>query len=69
MELARLLQTHGYLEKELLHKLLDPANPAPLRLIAVEALLAESDSVEARAALRALARLPNRDTDHVDSPR
>jgi hypothetical protein len=61
MELARLLYSHNLLSKELLMKLLDPANPAPLRLIAVEALLADADSVEARAALRELARLPNRE--------
>ncbi len=61
MELARLLQAHGLLEKELLLKMLDPANPAPLRLTAVEALLAEGDSAEGRAALRELARLPNRE--------
>ena len=61
MELAHLLQSHRLLEKDLLHKLLDPANPAPLRLVAVEALLSEGDSTEARAALRELARLPNRE--------
>ena len=62
MELARLLHsTTSLLGRDLLHKLLDPANPAPLRLIAVEALLAEGDSVEAVAALRELARLPNRE--------
>ena len=61
MELARLLQAHGSLDRELLHKLLDPANPAPLRLIAVEALLVDSDSPEAKSALRELARLPNRE--------
>jgi HEAT repeat protein len=61
MELARLMNDHQLLSKELRLKLLDPANPAPLRLIAVEALLAEGDSMEARSALRELARLPNRE--------
>ena len=62
MELARLLHEHNQLERGLLSKLLDPANPAPLRLIAVEALLAEEKhSVEAMTALRELARLPNRE--------
>ena len=62
MELARLLHGHNQLDKALLQKLLDPANPAPLRLIAVEALLAEdARSMEAVAALRELARLPNRE--------
>ena len=61
MEMARLLQSHGLLEKELLHKMLDPSNPAPLRLISVEVLLTDGESVEARSALRELARLPNRE--------
>ncbi|MBI1917362.1 MAG: HEAT repeat domain-containing protein [Planctomycetes bacterium] len=62
MELARLLNSHAQLERETLHHLLDPANPAPLRLIAVEALLADGQtSVEAMTALRELARLPNRE--------
>jgi hypothetical protein len=55
------VQSHHLLEKDLQLKLLDPANPAPLRLIAVETLLAEGDSLEARSALRELARLPNRE--------
>ena len=37
------------------------SSPAPLRLIAVEALLGEGESAEATAALRDLARLPNRE--------
>src|SRR5262249_35209461 len=61
-ELARLLHGHAPLERETLHGLLDPANPAPLRLIAVEALLGDDKtSVEAMTALRELARLPNRE--------
>lgn len=62
MELARLLHAHNLLERGLLDKLLDPSNPAPLRLISVEALLAEGkETAEAMAALRELARLPNRE--------
>src|SRR5205085_615422 len=61
MELAHLLQVNRLMEKELLHKLLDPSNPAPLRLVAVEALLGEGESIEAKSALRELARLPNRE--------
>jgi HEAT repeat protein len=65
MELARLLRDGQGLDRPLLERLLDPANPAPLRLTAVEALLGEArDSlgpVEALAALRDLARLPNRE--------
>jgi HEAT repeat protein len=62
MELARLLNSHKRLDQPLLHKMLDPANPAPLRLIAVEALLVEdAKAIEAVSALRELARLPNRE--------
>jgi HEAT repeats len=62
MELARILHAQNLLEPDVLQQLLDPANPAPLRLIAVEALLAEErKSVEAMSALRELARLPNRE--------
>ncbi len=65
MELARLLWNGQDLDRSLLEKLLDPANPSSLRLIAVEALLNERHdfqaSAEAVAALRDLARLPNRE--------
>jgi hypothetical protein len=61
IELARLLRSHGELDAGLLAKLLEPSNPAPLRLTAVEALLADGDHPEARAALHDLARVPNRE--------
>jgi HEAT repeat protein len=69
LELARLLHHHRELDREAFFGLLDPSNPAPLRLIAVEALLnedgSESDREAARsaavAALHDLARLPNRE--------
>jgi hypothetical protein len=61
MELAGLLQQHQFLERGVLEKLIDPTNPAPLRLLAVEALLAEGDHPAAVAALHELARLPNRE--------
>jgi hypothetical protein len=60
-ELARLLAQLQELDEELLAHLIDPSAPAPVRLIAVEALLAQGDSVEAVAALHELARLPNRE--------
>jgi hypothetical protein len=62
IELARLLR-HGHaLDRLLLLGLLEPANPAPLRVLAVEALLADGDSHPTiLAALRDLARLPNRE--------
>ncbi len=65
VELGRLLQLHQELEVNLLERMLEPSNPAPLRLIAVETLLAEhADEPPASAALstlRDLARLPNRE--------
>jgi hypothetical protein len=61
MELARLLKKNGLLPRDLHEKLLDTANPAPLRLIAAEALLSEGKHPPAIAALREVARLPNRE--------
>jgi hypothetical protein len=65
IELARLLQHHQELDPPLLERMLYASNPAPLRLIAIETVL--SDGMEgaihasAVAALRDLARLPNRE--------
>jgi hypothetical protein len=65
LELGRLLQFHQELDYPVLEKLLDPSNPAPLRLIAGEAILTEHADGPGRAAaiaaLRDLARLPNRE--------
>jgi hypothetical protein len=61
MELARILQGRQVLEPGLLESLLSPANPAPIRLIAAESLLAEAQHPEAVATLRDIARLPNRE--------
>jgi HEAT repeat protein len=61
MELARILHDRQALDADLLEKLLSPANPAPIRLIAAEALLAAADHAEAVATLRDIARLPNRE--------
>jgi HEAT repeat protein len=61
LELARLLHEHREIDNDLLRKLLTPSSPAPVRLLAVEALLALGDSSEAVAALHDLARLPNRE--------
>jgi hypothetical protein len=61
MELARILKKDNLLPLELHEKLLDTSNPAPLRLIAAEALLAEGKHPRAVAALREVARLPNRE--------
>jgi hypothetical protein len=65
IELGRLLQRHQELTMPLLEQMLLASNPAPIRLIAVETLLAESPEHPAAAAalatLRDLARLPNRE--------
>lgn len=61
LELARLLYSFRELDAELLRQLLDASNPAPLRLIGVEALLDQGHSPEALAALHELARMPNRE--------
>jgi hypothetical protein len=62
VELARLLRNVQALDRPLLEGMLEPANPAPLRLLAVEALLGEGEPHRgAVAALRDLARLPNRE--------
>jgi hypothetical protein len=65
IELARLLQHHQELDAPLLERMLNSANPAPLRLIAIETILAEdlqgAIHACAVAALRDLARLPNRE--------
>jgi hypothetical protein len=62
LELARLLQSCGAMDAPALEQLLTPSNPAPLRLLAAEALLAGTDRHPAAvAALQQLARLPNRE--------
>lgn len=61
LELAHLLNHYRELDVADLRRLLDPAMPAPVRLIAVEAMLAQGSSPEAVAALHDLARLPNRE--------
>jgi hypothetical protein len=61
LELARLLHHYRELDEEHFRQLLDHSLPAPVRLIAVEALLGRSRCPEALAALHDLARLPNRE--------
>ena len=62
LELARLLRNSQVLERHLLEGLLESGNPAPLRLLAAEALLANGgQSSAAVTALRDLGRLPNRE--------
>ncbi len=65
LELGKLLQHFQEIDAVLLEKLLDPSNPASLRLIASENILADQPAgpnrVHAMATLRDLARLPNRE--------
>jgi hypothetical protein len=61
LELAKLLQEYGELDLNLLERVLDSSNPAPLRLFGVKALLAQGPHEEALVALKELARLPNRE--------
>jgi hypothetical protein len=61
LELARLMYQKRELDGESMRVLLAPTMPAPVRLIAAEALLSQGSSLEAVAALHDLARLPNRE--------
>jgi hypothetical protein len=62
VELAKVLQTHGGGDTEFLGHLLAPTNPVPLRLLAADGLLAARiQTDEAVAALRDIARVPNRE--------
>jgi len=61
LELARLFQQSAKWKKPLLEKLLDPANPAPLRLMAAETLLDQGPHSAAVATLGDIAGLPNRE--------
>ncbi|MBM4068289.1 MAG: HEAT repeat domain-containing protein [Planctomycetes bacterium] len=65
LELGRVLQFHQELDRQALENLLEPSNPAPLRLIAAEAIFLERldgpCKANAMATLRDLARLPNRE--------
>ena len=61
IELAHLLRAQGQWTEEQLARLLDPANPASLRLIAAETLLSKGNDDRAVATLYDVARLPNRE--------
>ncbi len=67
LEVGKLLQTFHELDQALLAKMLDALNPAPLRLIACETILADDQVLaatlrdQALTTLRDLARLPNRE--------
>jgi HEAT repeat protein len=61
LELASLLRQHDILARDALERLLDPANPSSLRLLAVESLLQTGPHPQAIEALREVARHPNRE--------
>jgi hypothetical protein len=62
LELARLLRDNNLLSRPLLVRLIESVNPASLRLLAAEALLEQDPGrADAIAALREVARLPNRE--------
>jgi HEAT repeat protein len=60
-ELAQMLHQQNELPVPLLQQMMQPANPAPLRLFAAETLLSGRESPEAVLTLRELARVPNRE--------
>jgi hypothetical protein len=61
IELAGILRTMCTWDKGFLERLLDPSNPASLRLFAAETLLNEGNHDQAIATLHDIARLPNRE--------
>jgi HEAT repeats len=61
IELAQVLQRRKLFDRKLYELLLDRLNPAPLRLLAAEALLENGEHAGALAALQEVARLPNRE--------
>jgi hypothetical protein len=61
MEVAQALRAISELDHALLDRLLDQANPSPLRLLAAEELLAGGPHAESLAALRDIARMSNRE--------
>lgn len=61
IELAQLMRRFGSFTPGLLETMLDPANPSPLRLFAVEALLQRGVDAKSVEVLRQVARQPNRE--------
>lgn len=61
IEMAQVLRGLGELDRELQEQLIDPANPAPLRLLAAECLLVQEHFPPAVGALRDIAKMPNRE--------
>ncbi len=61
IELAQLFRQYVPMPRDLLIQLLDPANPSPLRLMAVEQLLQTGPDARAIESLRQIAHQPNRE--------
>lgn len=61
LEFVQFLSRNHLFDDALQKKLLDPMNPASLRLLAAEEILDRGDSAEAVAVLREVAGLPNRE--------
>lgn len=61
IELANLLHKYDQITPDILDCLLDSANPAPLRLLAVETMLQQGIAGSAVEVLRQVAKLPNRE--------
>jgi hypothetical protein len=61
IELCQILRSRGDWDEVLPDVLLGPSNPAPLRLMAIESLLAEGHRADALQALCEIACLPNRE--------
>jgi HEAT repeat protein len=61
LELAKLFDESAEWPEALLLRILEPANPAPLRLFAAETLLRTGPDPAAEAALHEIARFPNRE--------
>jgi hypothetical protein len=61
IQLAHVLDQNELLDRKLQEALLDPVNPAPLRVIAADSLLADGPHASAVQALKDVGRLPNRE--------
>ncbi len=61
IELANLLHKYDQITPDILEHMLDPTNPAPLRLLAVETMLQQGNGDGAIDVLRQVAKQPNRE--------
>lgn len=61
IELANLLYKYEQITPDVLDRMIDPTNPAPLRLLAAETMLQQGGSAAAIEVLRQVAKQPNRE--------